>query len=422
MATRPSQLTVKLHLLFTERPHRGVLTFMRWSAYATLASDLSAAMPRAAAQLTDGLGGHSPDLVLAFASPALDDNLALQLQQAFPTAVIAGSAASGVIGGHQELEQRPALSLVGAKIPNTRIEIMSVRSEDQELRPAEVKAALGPDGDPTIIIALVDANSPQYTQTMELLDTAFPSTTVVGGLSSGLNNRPALLVNHRVSGAKAVFIALHGGLQAHSVIAQGCRPIGQPMLVTRSDGHIIQELAQKRPLDVMRNLHDALGEQDQQLFQRSLFIGIEMKDQLEYHQGDFLIRNVLGIESKLGGLAINVPIEQWKVVQFHLRDAAASSDDLHRMLKQAQTQATKPMTALLFSCIGRGEGLYGQPSHDTRTIRHFFGNIPVGGFFCNGEIGRIGEKTYLHGYTSAIALISEADTPPLRPKESPKQL
>jgi small ligand-binding sensory domain FIST len=95
-----------------------------------------------------------------------------------------------------------------------------------------------------------------------------------------------------------------------------------------------------------------------------------------------------------------------------VRDAATSAVDLDSLL--AQTRARRPNDppsgALLFSCLGRGEHLYGRPDHDTRLLRDHLGPIPVGGFFCNGEIGPVHGTTFLHGYTSAFGLFSAPPT------------
>ena len=382
---------------------------MRWSAHAMLGEDMTANINSAADSLRGELDGLEPHLVLAFASPALDDDCALKLSQTFPSAVIVGAAASGVIGGHQELEHRSALSLIGAHLPHTKIYVQPFGLElSEQLDVPHLKASLNPDGeDPELIISLLDPRGGLHTELLKRLDDAFPNTTVIGGLASGPINRPALLIDGRASSAGGVLIALKGGLKVEPVVSQGCRPIGQPMLVTQVEGHMIHQLGQNRPIDVMRSLHQSLPPRDQTLFQRALFLGIEMKDQLEYHQGDFLIRNILGVEAKTGGLAVGVEIEQWKAVQFHLRDAEASTNELNRLLARARQHLSQPpQIALMFSCVGRGEGLYGSPSHDTRTIREYFNDVPVGGFFCNGEVGPVGGRTYLHGYTSAMALIS----------------
>jgi small ligand-binding sensory domain FIST len=177
------------------------------------------------------------------------------------------------------------------------------------------------------------------------------------------------------------------------------------MLVTQVEGQLVHALGQRKPMEVMQELHAGLDPSDRALFERAVFLGVEMRDQVEYGPGDFLIRNVLGIEPRSGALAVDARLDPWKAVQFHLRDAAASREDLRACLDRAGADGFAPTAALLFSCLGRGEGLYGEPSHDTRAVRERFGDIPVGGFFCNGEIGRVGDRTYLHGYTSTLVLL-----------------
>jgi small ligand-binding sensory domain FIST len=190
-----------------------------------------------------------------------------------------------------------------------------------------------------------------------------------------------------------------------SVVAQGCRPIGTPYVITRCRQNIIEELSGKQPLLLLRELYATLDARDQQLFQRSLFLGIEMKDdQIEFHQGDFLIRNLGGFERETGALAVGGLVERYQAVQFHLRDADTATADLNERLARYKSGGAQPRGALLFSCLGRGEHLFGRPDHDTDLFRQHLGPVPLGGFFCNGEIGPVAGTTFLHGYTSSFGL------------------
>lgn len=406
---------------------------MRWSSHAALDEDLLRAFEQVASAIERDLEGNDPHLVLAHAIPGLEDQLAEAVAARYPRAVVAGCSAGGIIAGHRELEGRAGLGLTAAHLPFTRLTVQAFGPElSSQLEARHLRAALAStdtadrgasdaepqpseraaDPSPALIVALLDPKAGDPASILKELDAAFPSTVVIGGLASGEVRGPCLLVDGKVSGAGGLLIALYGGLTARAVVAQGCKPIGLPMLVTRVEGQLIYELGGERPLEVMRRLHGALDARDRALFQRSLFLGVEMRDQVEYRHGDFLIRNVLGVEPKSGALAVGAVVEQWKAVQFHLRDKDASAEDLRKLLEQAEHEVERPPTAaLLFSCLGRGEGLYGEPSHDIRMIRSFFGDIPVGGFFCNGEVGPVSGKTYLHGYTSAIALISPLDEP-----------
>jgi small ligand-binding sensory domain FIST len=109
-------------------------------------------------------------------------------------------------------------------------------------------------------------------------------------------------------------------------------------------------------------------------------------------------------------MAVGALLEESSVVQFHLRDARTSADDLEAHLCRYRDEAkdTPAKGALLFSCLGRGVHLYGSADHDSHLFRHHLGEIPLGGFFCNGEIGPVQNKTFLHGYTSAFGLFRQA--------------
>lgn len=165
---------------------------------------------------------------------------------------------------------------------------------------------------------------------------------------------------------------------------------------------MIHTLDGRPPVAVLRELYERATPQDQELFQQSLFLGVVMvASRQEYHQGDFLIRNVIGADGTTGALAVGALVSTGQVVQFHLRDARTSADDLGSLL--ARYEET-PIGALLFSCLGRGRGLYGHGDHDPAALRQRCGDVPLGGFFCNGEIGPVHGTTFLHGYTSAFGL------------------
>ena len=166
------------------------------------------------------------------------------------------------------------------------------------------------------------------------------------------------------------------------------------------------------PVELVEELFEAASAADRELFRSSLFLGLEMQsDQGEYKQGDFLIRNIIGIDPDDGALSIAAPLRQSQVVQFHLRDAKASTLDLERCLNRYSSDvgANKARGALLFSCLGRGAGLYGTPDHDSRAFRSLVSQVPLTGFFCNGEIGPVRTQTFLHAYTSAFAIFRERD-------------
>jgi small ligand-binding sensory domain FIST len=215
----------------------------------------------------------------------------------------------------------------------------------------------------------------------------------------------------------SVGVALSGNLVLESIVAQGCRAIGQPYRVKECDRNIILQLedvqdrsAPVTPLDALRELIQSLDPSDRELAQHSLFVGVARDEfKLELERGDFLIRNLLGVDPRVGAIAIGDRIRPGQRIQFHLRDAHTSAEDLEMLLERykreigASSSSPRHVGALLFSCLGRGARLYGEAHFDSRLFLRYF-DIPLGGFFCNGEIGPVGDGTFLHGYTSVFGI------------------
>ena len=241
------------------------------------------------------------------------------------------------------------------------------------------------------------------------LDYAFPGSVKIGGLASG-GSQPganALFLGDEVHRAGMVGLAFSGDVMIDTVVAQGCRPIGVPMQITECQQNVLIGVDGRTPFEALKEIFVELSDRDKQLAQTSLFLGIVMDGMNESpQQGDFLIRNIVGVDGKRGVLAIGEMLKEGQIVQFHLRDADTSAQDLDAVLERyLDTHATHgDAGALLFSCLGRGSYLYGRADHDTDMFRDKLGPMPLTGFFCNGEIGQVGGSTYLHGYTSSFGV------------------
>jgi small ligand-binding sensory domain FIST len=401
---------------------------MRWSSALSERLPTDLAVADAASALRRDLEGAEPDLLLCFASPhhrvgfeLLPEIIATQ----YPRALLLGCSAGGVIGAGREVEGRPALSLTAACLPGVRLTPLELPPTGlpKEGDAAAWRRLAGSEDPATHVLLLSDPFTGDADLIIAALDGAFPEGRRLGGLVSGARGpgEAALFLGRRTRRDGAVAVALSGNVAVDAIVAQGCRPIGQPQIITRCHDNVIEELTGGKPVELLRALHDTLPPRDQELFRHSLFLGIEMRgDQVELAQGDFLIRNLLGIEPTLGSLLVGARVEPYQAVQFHLRDAQASADDLRARLAQYQAGRSagagdvagdpsigRPHGALLFSCLGRGEGLYGVPDHDSGLFAAALGPVPLGGFFCNGEIGPVGAATFVHGYTSAFALFRE---------------
>jgi small ligand-binding sensory domain FIST len=373
---------------------------MQWASTVSDEPVLERAVRAAAAALRAQLGDARPDLLVVFVSAhhadAFDQVPGL-LTAACAAPALVGCSAGGVIGGGREVEQRPGLSVTAAVLPG--VEVFPFHLEQGALRDD-----LPQDSH---FVLLADPFSFDAESFLRGLDRAYPGSRKIGGLASGGRQAGAnaLFLGHDVHRAGLVGVALAGDIEVDTIVAQGCRPIGQPMFITKCQGNMLWELDGVPAVTVLQDLYEQLPPADQELARHSLFLGIVMSEQQqEYHQGDFLIRNIVGMDEARGVLGVGALLQENSVAQFHLRDAKTSADDLEQLLARYEPRAAPPQGVLLFSCLGRGTYLYGAPDHDTDAVRRHLGDLALGGFFCNGEIGPVHGTTFLHGYTSSFGI------------------
>jgi small ligand-binding sensory domain FIST len=259
---------------------------------------------------------------------------------------------------------------------------------------------------PKLVLLLADP----FTTPMDMVLTAFndfyPALPLIGGIASGSTRAGgnALLFNERLLNHGAVGVTLAGNLDVDIIVSQGCRPIGQPLMVTNAWQNLIYTLEGEPPLVHLQKLFQELPAKDRDLLQNGLYLGRAISPSEEIlGRGDFLVRGVMGIDQRSGAMVVSDYIDANEMVQFHLRDASTAAEDLEMMLAP-QLFYDPPSGGLLFSCNGRGTRLYSHPNGDIRTIQKVVGEINLAGFFCAGEIGPIGGKNFLHGQTASLAL------------------
>jgi small ligand-binding sensory domain FIST len=189
------------------------------------------------------------------------------------------------------------------------------------------------------------------------------------------------------------------------LVSQGCRPIGRAFTVTRAEGNVIHELGGRAPLERLQELVEASSPRDRELLGRGLHVGRVIDEYItDPERGDFLVRGVLGLDPQTGALAVGEAIEVGQTIQFHVRDAETADEDLRTLLDGANGTAAG---ALLFTCNGRGTRMFSVPNHDAALVSERLGGAPLAGFNCAGEIGPVGGKNFLHGFTASIALLDE---------------
>ncbi len=390
---------------------------MKWGSSLSRLTELDAALDECVASLDLQLGAAGDaDLAAVFASPLYHRDshpLAAAVRARFPRATVVGCSGAGVIGSGHEEEDAPALSITAGVLPGVALRGFHLGRADlpsPDAPPQEWAAVVGVSpGDAPHFIVLADPFTMDGEALLAGLDYAYPEAAKIGGLASGGSQLTphSLILDDAVHREGAVGVALSGNIVVDTVVAQGCRPIGDPMRVTEAEHNLIMSVDGERPLDRLQHLYERLHERDRRLVHRNLFMGVAMDPLLEKPSaGDFLIRNVMGVDPRGGAVAIGALIREGQIVQFHVRDAETSAEDLRRSLADYVQSAggSAAAGALLFSCTGRGRYLYGEPDHDTGIFGEMVGGLPLGGFFCNGEIGPVAGTTYLHGYTSSFAL------------------
>ena len=378
-----------------------------------LTADAREAAERAVAEARAPLGGLPPALAVLFASAHFfgqaEDLAAAVAEQAGPVPFI-GCVAEAVAGGAREVESEPAVSLWLAA------DLGPVETYAMEFVRTSSGGAFGgyrfgpePGG---VHLLLCDPFTFPASDLLGHLNKRVPGTAVMGGMASGglRLNQSRLFLDGRVVSEGAVGACLPQA-EVHPLVAQGCRPLGDPYTTTKAEGNVIFELGGRPPVVRLQELAATVSSRDRELLAQGLQVGLVINEyRAESRQGDFLIRSIVGADPESGAIAVGEEIAVGQTVQFHVRDADSADEDLQRTLARESTvlAGRRPAGALLFTCNGRGSRLFPGPDHDARLIAKLLGNIPVAGFFCAGELGPVGGQNFLHAFTASIALFPGA--------------
>jgi small ligand-binding sensory domain FIST len=399
---------------------------LRFAAALTHQQDTAAAGRDVAHTMRATLGSAQVDLAFLFFSSHYSDqadSLVSIVRETLAPQVLAGCSGEGVIAGSQEIEREPAVALWAARLSGVRIDAIRptfVHQHTSEHPSGEVQSSVigwpaGLESTPPVFLVLADPFSTPVDELLTMLAHRYPGAPVIGGLAGGGHdlgdNR--LLLNGDVFDDGVVAVSLSGPVSVRTVISQGCRPIGDPYVVTKSNRNVIHELGGEPALERLQAAFESLSAEEREIAHRALHLGIVIDEHRDrFARGDFLVRNLIGADRTVGSVAIGEMIREGQTVQFHVRDASSASEDLNLLLADDRGKHRKPpLGGLLFSCCGRGEGLFGESNHDVSVVLERSGKIPVAGFFAQGEIGPVGGSNFLHGYTASVALFSEPDRP-----------
>lgn len=383
----------------------------------SVAGDPIVAAREASAAARAGLGDARPTLAVVFASPALCDEaealLAAIHEELAPRHLI-GSVGEAIVGAGREVEDGPALAVWAAHLPGA--EVIPFRLVARPL--GEGLGVLGwpdaiadaPAGNVGPILMLADPFTFPADGLLEQLNLEPGAPVVVGGLASG-GRRPGdhrLFAGRDVLTEGAVAVALRGA-RMWTVVSQGCMPIGPEMVITSAEGSSVHELAGMPALRKLEEVIEGLEPAERAMAAEGLLAGLVINENMpDYERGDFLIRSIHGGDRETGTLVVGENVRVGQTMRFHVRDAGSADDDLRAALREARDELgdARPGGALVFSCNGRGTRMFPAAHHDASAIAEELDRIPTAGLFCNGEIGPVGGKSFLHGFTATMALFA----------------
>jgi small ligand-binding sensory domain FIST len=375
----------------------------RVGAGLSAAAGAAEAAAEAAREAREALGGRAPDLAFLFLSAAHFDDAELALRGAgdeLEPGHLLGCVASGVVGQGHELEDGPGAAVWAAALPAARIEAfhsVAVAGDDG--------VAIGGfprlDGADVAILLVDPFSFPAAAFAARLNEEEPKGVPLVGGLAAGAAEpgSQALFLDGELLGEGAVGAVLRD-LSVRTVVSQGCAPIGRDAVITAAEGNVVFELAGQPAIERLRADLGALTVEQQRLAATGgVLAGLVINE----NRSEYL-RGLIGGDGETGALAIGEPVRVGQTLRFHVRDARAADEDLREGLASVLRDGDAAAGALLFTCNGRGRNMFPQPDHDARLVREALGADAVAGFFCAGEIGPVGGRAFVHGFTATLAL------------------
>jgi small ligand-binding sensory domain FIST len=388
---------------------------MKWSSALSLRMDTSRAAGECVETLRRSLDGSAPDVLFAFPSGdhvGRDEQLAEVLHAAFPGALLVGCSAAGVIGGGHEAEGTTALSVTAAALPDVTLTPIRVEPDglpDLDESPAAWRHRIGA-GEATedrSFVILADPFSTRIDELLQGLDYAYPGAPKVGGLASAAGEAlgNVLFLGERRFRDGAVGLALAGNVRMETIVSQGGRPVGPSFPITRCERNVLFQLDGRPALEVLQQVYEEAVEELPEGAHPAFFVGVRAS---EVGPGGFLIRNILGVDPASGAVAVGTLLRDGQTVRFHALSAESADEELRALLERYRARSgASAEGALLFSCNGRGQGLFGTPDHDSRLFHEVLsGDVALGGLFCAGEIGPVGSSTHVHGFTSSFGILA----------------
>lgn len=301
-----------------------------------------------------------------------------------------GSVGVGVCATGVEYLEEPAMAVMLGEFDAADFHMLPL------LRDSNDVAALPPGA--YFAVAHGDPANPRIQELVEALAAHTASGFVVGGLSSA-RGEAAQICDGVVSGG------LSGVLFGERVaiatrLSQGISPLGPRHTITRGNKNIIATLDHRPALDVMKEEIGEVLARDLRRAAGHIFVGLPVRGS---DTGDYLVRNILGVDPQNHLVAIGEYVAPGDELLFCRRDQQAAEADLLKMLTSISAQLASPARGgVYYSCLGRGRHMFGAPDRELGLIREVLGDVPLVGFFANGEISR----DRLYGYTGVLTLFA----------------
>jgi small ligand-binding sensory domain FIST len=361
----------------------------------------------AASRAAADLGSAAVDLAVVFAGETGPDEVgagAAAVRERLGPHALVGCAAQGVVGAGREIEEG-GVAVWAASLPGGHAETFHL--EASVASPSTIAVRGLPDLDEAdAVLLLVDPYTFPVEPLLARLGADHPGLPVLGGLAAGGGpGRGALVRDGEVARRGAVGVALHG-VDVRCCVSQGARPIGPEMVVTAAEGNVIHGLASRPALERLTQAIEELDMEERMLAVRGLLLGVVIdENQPHYGRGDFLVRGLLGVDEEAGSITVGEQVRVGQTVRMHARDGRTADEDLRDALAaQLRDLREPPAGALLFTCNGRGSQMFDGPDHDALALSEAFSGAPAAGFFCAGEIGPVGGRNFLHGFTATVAV------------------
>ncbi len=375
------------------------------------------------------VGVSGADLAVLFASGrhvGEMQSMARFVHEALGPGVVVGVSAAGVMGGKSASMKRGAASLFVASLPGTRLHPFSYRDlphvhDEDELALSEFADAMGLEHDTRGVILLADPCSVPpaallgaINGTSAVVEGLEKPPAVIGGMASA---SPApggnvMVLGSRVMRAGAVGVTISGDVSIDQLVSQGCRPIGEPMVITKARNNVIMSLGGRRAIEVLHGVISNLVGRERDLLPNGVFLGRVVNEyKSHFGRGDFLVRTILGYDQRSGAVAVADNVRVGQTVQLHVRDERTAREDLELLLDIQRVRGAAN-GALVFSCAARAGGLLENPADDLRSITKALRTregkaVPIAGCFAAGEFGAVGDRSFLHAHTASAAIFRE---------------